>query len=594
MGEQVVRRIQPFASPGLDGMAEMQGVPVDDDRGQQVESGDPVVLSFGGAVADFALTADAQGVLERVVCFALVEADLGTALHAGIENPFDNEQGALDPTDLAQGCGQVVLARIGGEFAQDAARRDLPGTHGGGAAEQVGPVGDDQRFARLAGHQRAQFARRGGRIEHIQPLGRQIADAQHETVAQHRADPEQMVGEPAGVGILLLDPPPGLVHRQTVEQIGCLADGRGDRLRCERREAVVDMGIGLDAGVVAVAGVDRVHRLALPRSGVELAVGGRGGTHAPDLRHGQIALCRDHRRQRLVDRLALDMPAREAGELPVIMGIAGLGHLAQAEVQPFGEQDVEQTDPVAARHASAQVGEGIGEAERGIDFEQQVGDADGRQAAIQVEQQFLDAVRRVGGKAVDAQHAVLDAAVWDRAVARGATEPGEAIGKPRLAIGQPDVRVGRDRQLHGARDRHGHEDMSQVAVTMRAVEPDVARAQRIAQVEHHRDLAEARIVTALHPQLTPPLGMRAQEIVGRRQFALGGDGLHRIEQGTGHRRGFEVEAAQHTRRIAAEAVIAPIDMGQRIIAQRVGQRSGHRDELVEPVPARCARDRILQ
>ena len=38
------------------------------------------VLAFGGAVTDFALTADAQGVLERVVRFALVEPDPGAAL----------------------------------------------------------------------------------------------------------------------------------------------------------------------------------------------------------------------------------------------------------------------------------------------------------------------------------------------------------------------------------------------------------------------------------------------------------------------------------------------------------------------------------
>jgi len=67
MGEQVVGRIQPLATSGLDGMAEMQGVPVDDDGGEQVEARDPVVLALGGAVADLALPADAQGILQRVV-----------------------------------------------------------------------------------------------------------------------------------------------------------------------------------------------------------------------------------------------------------------------------------------------------------------------------------------------------------------------------------------------------------------------------------------------------------------------------------------------------------------------------------------------
>ena len=67
MGEKVIGCIQPLAASGLDGMAEMQGVPVDDDGGEQVEARDPVVLALGGAVADLALTADAEGVLQRVV-----------------------------------------------------------------------------------------------------------------------------------------------------------------------------------------------------------------------------------------------------------------------------------------------------------------------------------------------------------------------------------------------------------------------------------------------------------------------------------------------------------------------------------------------
>lgn len=116
---------EPFASSDLDRMAEMQGVPVDDDGGEQVQARNPVVLAFGSAVADLALPADAQGVLQCVMRLALVKADLLTTLHAGVEYPFDDEQGALDPANLAQCGGLVVLARIGGELAQNAAWRDL-------------------------------------------------------------------------------------------------------------------------------------------------------------------------------------------------------------------------------------------------------------------------------------------------------------------------------------------------------------------------------------------------------------------------------------------------------------------------------------
>lgn len=205
------------------------------------------------------------------------------------------------------------------------------------------------------------------------------------------------------------------------------------------------MGIGLDAGIVAVAGVDRIHRLALPCGGEELAIGRCGSAHTPDLGHRQRPLRRDHVGQRLVDRLAFDVPASETGELPIVVSVGSLCHLTQAQIQALGEQDVEQADPVSARHAGAQMREGIGETQRGIDFEQEIGDADGRQPAIQIEHQILDPIRRVSGEAINAQRAVLDAAFRNCTAARGATEPGKAIGETHLAVSQPDIRVGRDR-----------------------------------------------------------------------------------------------------------------------------------------------------
>src|SRR3546814_1503491 len=73
MGEKMVGGIEPFAVPGLNGMAKVQGVPVDDDGGEQVEAGDPVMLTLRRAVADFALTADAQGIFQRMMCLARSE-----------------------------------------------------------------------------------------------------------------------------------------------------------------------------------------------------------------------------------------------------------------------------------------------------------------------------------------------------------------------------------------------------------------------------------------------------------------------------------------------------------------------------------------
>jgi|TARA_R110002020_G_scaffold88883_1_gene217657 hypothetical protein len=53
------------------------GVPVDNDGGEQVQPGHPEMLAFGCPVANFTLAANTQRILEGVMGFALVQADLG-------------------------------------------------------------------------------------------------------------------------------------------------------------------------------------------------------------------------------------------------------------------------------------------------------------------------------------------------------------------------------------------------------------------------------------------------------------------------------------------------------------------------------------
>ena len=101
------------------GVAELFGIPVDDDGGQQIEARDEEVLPFRGAVADFSLTPDPKGTFQGVMCFSLVQADIGTALHVSIEQPFDDEQCALDPADLPQGQCQIMLPRARGQFLEE-------------------------------------------------------------------------------------------------------------------------------------------------------------------------------------------------------------------------------------------------------------------------------------------------------------------------------------------------------------------------------------------------------------------------------------------------------------------------------------------
>ncbi len=76
MREQRGVAIQPGPLPRGDGLTEVLGVPVDDDGGEQVETGHAIVLAFGGAIADFALPPDAQGIFQGVMGLTLVQADL--------------------------------------------------------------------------------------------------------------------------------------------------------------------------------------------------------------------------------------------------------------------------------------------------------------------------------------------------------------------------------------------------------------------------------------------------------------------------------------------------------------------------------------
>ncbi len=82
--QKIGRAVQSFAFSVVDRLAEMLGVPVDDDGGEQIEACHSEVLAFGGAVADFTLATDAKGVFQGMMGLTLVQPDLGTALHVGI------------------------------------------------------------------------------------------------------------------------------------------------------------------------------------------------------------------------------------------------------------------------------------------------------------------------------------------------------------------------------------------------------------------------------------------------------------------------------------------------------------------------------
>jgi hypothetical protein len=52
----------PLAA-GIDDLAELHGVPEYDDGGEQVHSGDAIVLAFAGSIPDFTSAVEADGAL---------------------------------------------------------------------------------------------------------------------------------------------------------------------------------------------------------------------------------------------------------------------------------------------------------------------------------------------------------------------------------------------------------------------------------------------------------------------------------------------------------------------------------------------------
>lgn len=92
--------------------AKVLGVPVNDDLGEQVQPVHSEVLALGCSITDFTLATNAQGVFQRMMRFALIQADLGTALHIGIQQPIDDEQRPFDPADFAQCDREFVLSGI--------------------------------------------------------------------------------------------------------------------------------------------------------------------------------------------------------------------------------------------------------------------------------------------------------------------------------------------------------------------------------------------------------------------------------------------------------------------------------------------------
>jgi len=93
------------------------GIPTNDAGGEKVKACHAEVLALGGAIADFTLSTDTQGVFQGVKRFVFVQTDLGAALHVGVEQPVNDEQRSFHPSDFFESFGQLMLSGIGCKLA---------------------------------------------------------------------------------------------------------------------------------------------------------------------------------------------------------------------------------------------------------------------------------------------------------------------------------------------------------------------------------------------------------------------------------------------------------------------------------------------
>jgi len=159
VGEEIRWCIQPGLFPLRRREAELLGIPIDYDGGEQVEPCDAKMLAFCGSIPDFSLTADPQGAFQSMVRFTLVEANLCASLHVRIEQPPDYEQRPLDTPDFAKGDGQVMLSWPCCQFLQKLTGLHPAREHCRNTAQHIWPVGDDGIFPDFVTHQAFQHMR---------------------------------------------------------------------------------------------------------------------------------------------------------------------------------------------------------------------------------------------------------------------------------------------------------------------------------------------------------------------------------------------------------------------------------------------------
>ena len=101
MRQEIIGNGRVLGTQVLDGLVEIDGVPVNDDGGDEAEPGGAEALVLEGAVADFALAMEEHGPAQGIAGLALVKPGIAALAQSGVGQPLQGEQGSLDPPKCA-------------------------------------------------------------------------------------------------------------------------------------------------------------------------------------------------------------------------------------------------------------------------------------------------------------------------------------------------------------------------------------------------------------------------------------------------------------------------------------------------------------
>ena len=184
------------ATQGVRGPFQIDSVPQHDGGSHQVQAAGPVALLLETAVADFAQAVEEHRAGQRVARLALVQSGMHTAAQLDALQPVQDEQRALDASQLAQRHSQAVLAGIAAELAQHQRGRHRALLDRGGQPQDFFPMGADSldvqpvvadhRFERVVG---------GFALRDVEFGVAQVTDARREAEAKQVHQRKNVIGE---------------------------------------------------------------------------------------------------------------------------------------------------------------------------------------------------------------------------------------------------------------------------------------------------------------------------------------------------------------------------------------------------------------